>query len=532
MLPKESVSTLVPPRGGSGSLLENARRGVTVASPASLRSSILLLTRSQMGNSREGTELLFVALSLMERIYPLELQQGEKAVVPPDTVYRMLLTALDSGELPTIPADSTSFFTTMLTPLVLLNTDDPELLSICREITEGVRSLIPDSVLPVLLLGILSEKELNYPDALTLYKEALSMEASCYPAEVGMARIYIETGEIEFGVSLLDQLLMRYPGERTLILQLAEGYYHNGRYSSGLELIESFREGGEDPDLFLMRAMLLERTGDYAGARAALSQLEELPESPEKVVLQARLMVEKGDVDGAVAIFREGVKLFPDAPQIKEFGAELMQRTGRDPLSENVLTLSMDSDPESLVVIRDRAARDGDFQMARRYSDRLISVAPSTDALIQGAQLSLAEGDLQHLNRLLDRVEKVANSDYRVVLLRGQYYLALGEVQAAREMFNEIAEGDYPPVAKSSAYYLISRTLLDEDARIKALQTSLLENIENRDTLLELATIYISSADYTRAIRYLKQANRFSPDDPEVERVLREAESAAEGGVW
>lgn len=524
--PPSTTVTPLPERGFD--LLGTAKKNIAAASPDTLNSAILLLSESAEGNSEMGRELLFFATALMERVYPLSLEKDVLHPAPVGSSYVALLEAVDQGEIPEIAQADVSFFTTLLTPLALLNSEAGAVYATSLETLERLIDLNPESVLPVYLRGLLAERKGNFDMALEFYRQAFEMDHSCYPVEIGAARIFIETGEFEKGLRLLERQLLRHPGEDSLIELLGEGYYRAGEYEKALEIVAPpLLKNPENIKYLLLKAQALERLGRYEAARKFFSVVKkELPGHPDVVILEARLLAASGELQRALEILVAEREAHPENLELENSYGELLLQSDRAEEGRDILHRQLEDSPENMdsleLLLRD-AMKRGEWEAAEGYAESILDKGKTKEGLILAFEIARELGKAEKAEALITDLVNSHPGDAQAILLYGEFLVSRKD-PAARDWLIAAVKGRLPSSIKSDLHYLISLTYQNEGSRIAFLRASLLENLENIRALLSLSRIYISRGEYKNAQNFLKQAESLVPENADVRRALEEVE--------
>jgi predicted Zn-dependent protease len=428
-----------------------------------------------------------------------------------------------------VPPEKVSFFTSLITPLALLNSRNSSVLAASREVLGQLRVLNPQSVLPLYLQGALAEREGDLSGALASYEETLAQDPSCYPAEIGAARVSIVLGQTSQAVDYLVRLNLRFPEDRELTGLLGEGYYQQGAYEAALEAAAAgLTLWPDDGALLFLRARVLERLGRYDTARRLLTVVEgKIPPGPELQLLKARLVLAAGDLDAALELLKRGRELYPGYEALETSYGELLIISGKTQEGREILGGRLEVNPDSLVtlkpLLKDAVTRE-DWDLAADYSRRILALEENRDNLIQGADIALRRGDREEETRLISRLMDLYPGDPRGVCLYARYLLRLDRDAEARTWLEGALKLNLSSAEKSEIHYLLSLTYPDEENQIDQLRTALLENLENIPALLALSDIYIGRGDFRIAQRYLRQAVILDPENTTAQKALSDVE--------
>lgn len=171
-----------------------------------------------------------------------------------------------------------------------------------------------------------------------------------------------------------------------------------GRHDEALDELGRAEEAGIGPAWsLLLRAILLLRKRDAAGAMAALARLRtELPGPPSPAWFSYAVLAAHaaGDPEEAVALGREGISHYPEcAPILVNFGAVLEEQGDLHEAEALYLraTARRPPSPHAHRNLGALAERRGDGAGARAHYERVLRMDPEL-----GGDLHLRLGDLAH----------------------------------------------------------------------------------------------------------------------------------------
>jgi len=232
------------------------------------------------------------------------------------------------------------------------------------------------SVLPLFLRGYINERNVRFEEALADYSSALELDPSCYPAEIGTARIYIQTGRNDAAVEIMDLLSAQYPYSIEILTTAAETRLLIKDYNGALEYSsEVLRSEPDNPEILMLRARVFLEQENLQQASRLIEVLERMSwDAAEYYLVKSAIERATGDNLSAMNTLERGRKKYPDNKSIEEaYGAVLMFTGHRDEARE-ILTgdgSSTDTGSEGLLVLIDDAIEMEDWNAAAEYAKRL-----------------------------------------------------------------------------------------------------------------------------------------------------------------
>jgi tetratricopeptide (TPR) repeat protein len=228
-----------------------------------------------------------------------------------------------------------------------------------------------------------------------------------------------------------------------------------------------------------------------------------------------------GDSRQALLTLRQILVYTPDDLDVQKQLADLYTLDGNDEAAAKQLRTLVDASPgePDLGLVRQLASaliRTRQLEEALPLVTRIEDVAPgAADAIGLRAEFALAEGDEDEGARLLDEAVRAGESSIYVRLLRGRYFLARGNAEAARDEL-AIATGlapDNPEIVRlhANALYLLER-YAEASALLADLLQSRPRDLKLRGLLAEVKLAEESAAD---ALTLAESILSAAPNDPQ-----------------
>ena len=503
-------------------------RGLTESGILSFMVRALELIRSrELGATEFGRVMNGVNATLIRKLYPDSAVSLPPADLPQIHTYSRILREADQGRYVPPPAASTDFLECALPFLALLNETQPAPLMAALPDLQKAGALREDSVLAPYFSGIVYERTGSYAEARSEYMRAWEISDEFYPAALALARIYNISGNGRDAMTMLSDLVIRYPDSMSVKREFAIALYQNGDWSRAEPAIaEILQRNSRDGEFLLMRAHIFVEQGQYIQAQTPLDLYSSiLPNNRLYLFLRARIQAEGyRNRDAALNYLRSILRTAPSDDEVSVYAAQLLmespraedQAEGRE-LFRRLLAAENPSPAVLSLGLQDAIYR-ANWREAQGYLSRLLEERRSTQDLFNAYTVERGLGNnARALSYARELYERDTANDTGVLA----YISALIDTGRPDEA-NRMIESRLPLVSggvqKSRYYYLRSRTRTDEDAIMNDLRSSLFEDPRNLNALTALFEIYHRRRDERRAVYYLKQALAISPDNPQLKR--------------
>jgi len=488
-----------------------------------------LIRSRNLSGTEFGRIMIGVNVQLIKLIYPDSPATLPLADLPQTHSYARILREAERGVYIRPPANSSDFFEYILPFLAINNQTGPVLPDVIRDLTKAAE-LQPNSALPPFFQGIVHERAGRFAQAETAYRRAYGLSNGCYPALIGAARIMSRTGNTAGAVSLLSDLLTRYPDSTGIKRQIAITYYESRNWARALSAVdEILLSEPRDGDFLLMKAHIHIEQGQHSQANAPLDTYASINSNNRNYLFyRARLQAEgnrnrdsalnylrsilrtnNNDVEAmsyAVTLLMESQRA-SDQEEGRQLLARLRQISGA---SVDVLSLSLQD-----------AIRRENWREARTYLNGILATRRTPQDLANAYYVERGLGNnstaLTFARELYEK--DTSNNDYTVI-----YVSALidnGRRDEASRLVESRLNSSSAGV-KSQFYFLRSRIQSNEENALGDLRSSIFEDPRNLDALIAMFEIYNRRREERRAVYYLRQALAIAPDNPRLQRYERE----------
>ena len=516
---------------GQGAVsLDEFRYLIELGSPASLGKAAEMIRNQELRSSEQGRVFGFAGTAISKSVYPdLAFPLIE---TPAGSSYGRIIREAERGVYLAPPANSRDFLECIL-PFLAYYTEDSSVTISLNSLRDALphleRSarLNDSSVLPPLFRGFVLEKTGDLVQATAAYRRVLELDAGCYPAELGIARILQLQGSFDNALLLLNNLAAQYPENQSIRKQQARLYVEQRNWQRADTLITSvLGKNNRDGEFLLLRARILLEQGFFQQAQQPLDSYANINSTNRQYIfLRARLLAEGlRNRDGAVNLLRPLVRSDPNDPVIAIYLASLlMESSRRNDADEGREILNRflgagNAAPEALSLAAADCVNREAWREAKVYLDRLLERRRNNDDLLNAWKTERALGNnaaaLAYARELYNRDNP---SDETV----SAYVISLidtGRQAEAAQIIDQRLTGAPGGARKSRYYYLRSRVRSDEDAILNDLRSALFEDPKNLEALIAMFEMYHRKKDQRRAVYYLKQALAIAPDNPQLKR--------------
>jgi tetratricopeptide (TPR) repeat protein len=540
--PPESTPSERPNGGGiADEIRELAESGL----PSSLLRSLDLIRSRDLSASEFGRVMNGVNAALMRNIYPDMRVQLPPTDLPQTHPLARILREVDKRNYTPPLQGSGDYLQHVLPFLALFNETRGDRLQSALPDLVRAEEINPDSVLAPYFLGIVHERNGRFDEANSAYARAYTISRECYPAALGLARVMSRSGQQQEALSMLTDLVIRYPDNIAVKRQLALAYYQNGDWSRAEPAIaEILQRDSRDGEFILMRARVLVEQGQFLQAQAPLDVYASInPNNRLYLFLRARIQAEgyrnrdtalnylrsllRSSVPGGTAVSGG-----PADDEISAYAVRLLLESSRaDDQNEGreLLRAMLDNPDPSLPVI-DLALQDAirreNWREAQPYLNRLLDSRRSSQDLLSAYTVERGQGNnaraLSFARELYER--DTAGEDGIITYISA--LIDTGRQNEAGRMIDSRLSSVSGGAVKSRYYYLRSRIRTSEDSILNDLRSSLFEDPRNLSALIAMFEVYHRRRDESRAVFYLKQAIAINPDHPQIRRYAAEYQGA------
>ena len=343
----------------------------------------------------------------------------------------------------------------------------------------------PDKVDPLNLISACYLASAMWANARPELEKVLVLEPGNPSALMNLAKLEVETDNLERARDLLRDLLEVRPRDEKAVLLLASVEARLGDQQAGIQVLE--QAVIRNPDATSQRLILADqylRAGEISKVLDVTNDLsdEHLKQQPGLLEVRGKAQVRQGDQAAALSSFQRWAQLAPDsAPAHFQYGNSL--------------------------------AKSGEKNRARQELERAVQIDPGyLPARIGEIKMQVHDGELEQAKKTLDKLKSDFGDRPEVVGIEGWYALGTGDYVTAEDRFSSILKTN--PGRESTV--LLSRALWGQkkqDEAIAVLQDWLQDHPRDIVVLLELADTYLSQDNSKAASARYAEVLELSPNN-------------------
>lgn len=505
-------------------ILEECKKDILKTSPECLQETLKTLSESNAGKTETGIIYSYISYQLLYHVYPALLKDLEESQAS-RTIYNYIFSEIEAGNMPKLEQDNANFLTSMIIPIIVLYSDDKDIEESALDMINQSIQINDESVLSLFLRGYIFERNFKYTEALSDYYRALEFAPSCYPAQVGIARISAKTGNPIEGVEIIDKLMAKYPDAIEILLAASKIYFWAEKQDEALELTYRVLDlEANNYQALLMQAQIYLH-GDNIEQATRLIEIinKEKIEEPDYFIIKSSIEKQNKDIEAAIKTLEEGQRKYPDNKLIEQAYGTVLMQAGRKEEARNILINSGDNEgnnTEGLIALIDDAIASNDRETALYFSDKLALEASSLAALLKSWSVSFEYGEYEKALATATQLFKQFPTEIDTKTAYCKSLLSLNQVQQATKIINKALETEEDPENRSILFFLKSETEKSNDKKLEHLKSALFEDLKNIEALLSISKLYKKRGESLKAYRYLKQALELSPDNQEIKAEL------------
>jgi len=512
-----------PPSG----LVEEIRGLSETGRLSSMLNALELIRSRDISSVDFGRMMIGINTLLIKLVYPDSPAEFPAADLPQTFNYTRIIREAEKGVYVRPSEKSDDFFEHILPFLAINEQTKPEVLSdIFRDLVKAGQ-LRPNSLLPPYLQGLIHERLGRLDQAEISYKRAYDMSDECYPALMNIARLRRLSGNTAEALSLLSNLVIRYPNSSGIKHQLAVTFLERGDFSRALSAVDELLfSAPRDGELLLMKTRILIEQGQFSQANTILDTYASVnPNNRDYLFYRARVQAEGNkNRDAAINYLRSILRINANDVDTLLYAVTLLldsprqadQQEGRGLLAR-LQRISGSSIDVMNLGLQDAIRRES-WQEAQIFLNLILSVRRTPEDLINAYHVERNLGNnakaLSYARELAER--NASNNDYTVILISA--LIEGNRREEASRMIESRLNSAGAGSIKAQFFYLRSRIQPNDEAALSDLRSSIFEDPRNLDALIAMFEIYNRQREERRAVYYLRQALAIAPDNPRLKR--------------
>lgn len=496
-------------------------------SPASLKEAVLFIQNDSKGLTNENKLYLKVIADIMYLVYPLETNGVKPPLYAEDEPYLQALKEVKSGLYP-VSTKKDGFLSLIIPTLVLTYNDfsDTTLAQYSEDIESRLmeaQKLRPQSVLPYYLLGLLKEKNNKLTEAVALYQKAWQLDSSCYPAGFKYGHFAAESGNGAEALKIADTLNSSYKDNTEVKLLYAQAHIAKNDLNKASENIVSvLKKEPENISALLLRIRILIEQKEYLRANSLLDAYSTKNKTAKNYLLyRARVTKEwNKNLIRASEFLTEAYKYYPEDFNVLLACAEIcfeastkIDNKSADFFIRKVLE-AYPKNTAALALLVKNDINNGKWAQAVESAEDLAAKYPSdaNKELLLTSYLGAGQTSkaLNLAKKLYANTKNPSNSFinlYMEALYAGKDY------QTVKQVINQKMKGADSQLKSILYYYNAKLEQGNSSEYLNFLQSSLLSNPRNKDSLFAMYEWYLKTKDYKKAKYYLGQVLALDPSN-------------------
>lgn len=496
-------------------------------SPASLKEAVLFIQNDSKGLTNENKLYLKVIADIMYLVYPLETNGVKPPLYAEDEPYLQALKEVKSGLYP-VSTKKDGFLGLIIPTLVLTYNDfsDTTLAQYSEDIESRLmeaQKLRPQSVLPHYLLGLLKEKTNKLTEAVALYQKAWQLDSSCYPAGFKYGHFAAESGNGTEALKIADTLNSSYKDNTEVKLLYAQAHIAKNDLNKASENIVSvLKKEPENISALLLRIRILIEQKEYLRANSLLDAYSTKNKTAKNYLLyRARVTKEwNKNLIRASEFLTEAYKYYPEDFNVLLACAEICFEASTkidNKSADFFIRKVLDAYPKNtaaLALLVKNDINNGKWAQAVESAEDLAAKYPSdaNKELLLTSYLGAGQTSkaLSLAKKLYANTKNPSNSFinlYMEALYAGKDY------QTVKQVINQKIKGADSQLKSILYYYNAKLEQGNSSEYLNFLQSSLLSNPRNKDSLFAMYEWYLKTKDYKKAKYYLGQVLALNPSN-------------------
>ena len=496
-------------------------------SPASLKEAVLFIQNDSKGLTNENKLYLKVIADIMYLVYPLETNGVKPPLYAEDEPYLQALKEVKSGLYP-VSTKKDGFLSLIIPTLVLTYNDFSD--TVLTQYSEDIESrlteaqkLRPRSVLPHYLLGLLKEKNNKLTEAVVLYQKAWQLDSSCYPAGFKYGHFAAESGNGAEALKIADTLNASYKDNAEVKLLYAQAHIAKNDLNKASENIVSvLKKEPENISALLLRIRILIEQKEYLRANSLLDAYSTKNKTAKNYLLyRARVTKEwNKNLIRASEFLTEAYKYYPEDFNVLLACAEIcfeastkIDNKSADFFIRKVLE-AYPKNTAALALLVKNDINNGKWAQAVESAEDLAAKYPS-DANKELLLTSyLGAGQTSKALSLAKKLyANTKNPSTSFINLYMEALYAGKDYQTVKQVINQKIKGADSQLKSILYYYNAKLEQRNSSEYLNFLQSSLLSNPRNKDSLFAMYEWYLKTKDYKKAKYYLGQVLALDPSN-------------------
>lgn len=358
----------------------------------------------------------------------------------------------------------------------------------------------------------------NYDLALSAAAKATDAFPGHIASELFLSKVQLRLGLAQQGLKTLEDLVAKYPEDKTINLALVEAYIDTYKFNDAKNRLQilSSTEYRDTWEYASINSKLHVKMGDMLQAMSWLRNATSMnPLNDSDIFVLAQILLKKANFDAARILINKCMELDPVNPDYRIAYARLLYET-QDDLAAIGYLLSLKEDfGENAKVMSEIAIfyyRSGKVKDFQDYKTRLEKEHTTDKALyeflIKAALLDERNGEIP---QLVEKLIAIEPGELEQMMTAGRVLFEDGKIVEAAKWFARVKSKmpSYPKVH----YYMAKIDFLSKeyDSALKLIEDGMKANGENDDDLVLKAQIFQAQDKLVDAENLYKKAQKINP---------------------
>jgi tetratricopeptide (TPR) repeat protein len=301
----------------------------------------------------------------------------------------------------------------------------------------------PSNPEPYAHLGLLEARQERYPEAIRLYRKAMTLNPSMPGLQLNLGLSLFKNGDYRQAIETFQPFIKAQPDDQRLNVLMGMSHYGLAEYAAASQYLQ--RAAKSDPQnltllLTLAHSCLYAR--QYPCVLDTFHQIVALnAESAEADMLVGEALDDMKEADGAIREFRAAAQANPKEPNVHFGLGYLLWKKGQYPDAAKEFQAEIDNDPEHLQAMLYLA--DSEIQMnhadeARPLLEKRVKLDRNSAMAHRDLGIVYADQDRkQDAQAEFQAAIKIAPNDVNAHWRLGRLYRSMGMNAEAKAEFDK-----------------------------------------------------------------------------------------------
>jgi Flp pilus assembly protein TadD len=534
--------------GGASSdppAVQDARRRIRNASPASLREAARVLASPDIAESAAAVELAGLGRELFALLYP-EIAENPFPAGALSAKYGPLFASVRGKKVVVPDPAETDFFRVVIPGLILIapveGVDEVTLSLFENGLKNADEKSGRVSVLPPYLQALSMYRRAvgssraggaEAAEIIALLQECIQRDTTFYPGYLTAADLYSSQGKPADALALLGEAAEALPGNVSILKKMSSAAIAAGKLQEALDAsAKALMISPDDAEASMIRARAFELQGSwYQSVRIIEAVLKRYPDMGDAIRTQARLLADKaGNIEEAARLLTAAERRSPADPSYPELLGRILLDAGRGSEGELALARALELAPgrmSTLELLLGHAVRTKRWLQAKTYLAQILVLSSAGQYIATGYTIAWNLGDYAGAEAYARKLVQTAYGEAPEYLLARALHVQGNNAEALPLVEKGIVEAKTPAVKSRFLYLRASIQRTNPEEAIMDLRTALMADGDNLDALLLISELLAGSKQFHAAALYLKRAAALSSEDAGLKARIAELEKLA-----